>query len=690
MFSHRLDVLCAFILVVCCGTLASAAELVAPTDAAPAQFVPKRGAGPAHGAHYTHRYIPVPAGAAAQTSLAAPRAAGLTIVPTFDASITGDPRAADIMATINALLAQYQANFSDAVTVAITFKQDTSISLGESLTYLSNQTYTDFRTALAARSTSADDTAALATMPVQANNPVTNTPDMVLSLPLARLLGLDNSAPPGGSDSTISLNIPLTNILNTDNDAGKFSLASTVAHEVDEVLGMSSRLAVGKPLPTAISPVDLFRYDANGARNFDLATSAVAFCCLDGKTQLVRYNQDGSGDYGDWYSPGGQTPQVQDANGTAGAHEVLGIELRVLDAIGYTRTANGAAVPNLTLNQQVGIAGPPEVMTGQRMSISSSVMDNGTGAAGSFKVRFTLSTDSNSSEDDVELGELTVPSVGAGNSASVTWTGDCPALKQGNYFIIMDIDPENTVGESNTEDNIFFRKTELAVLLNHAPVITSAANYIPPATVNAATAFTVGASDPDNAPLTISWDFGDGTSDTGASVSHAYTQAGKYAATATVTDNAGGSVSSSVTVTVSDPVKAATNMIQKFTLNFVSRKDALDIKTAVTGLPTPADGDSIAFVIGDVQGGNGVTIDEGTIFRGKAKGALGSFKFSGGAVEFKAANVFLQTILAPYGAKLKNPSASVTVPMFFQINDAYYGGSFTFHYAVKNGKGTGN
>lgn len=45
-----------------------------------------------------------------------------------------------------------------------------------------------------------------------------------------------------------------------------------------------------------------------------------------------------------------------------------------------------------------------------------------------------------------------------------------------------------------------------------------------------------GSSDPDNDPLTYSWDFGDGSSGTGISPSHTYTSAGSYTASVTVSD----------------------------------------------------------------------------------------------------------------------------------------------------------
>ncbi len=58
------------------------------------------------------------------------------------------------------------------------------------------------------------------------------------------------------------------------------------------------------------------------------------------------------------------------------------------------------------------------------------------------------------------------------------------------------------------------------------------------------------AADPDGDPLTYAWDFGDGTTGTGASVSHTYATAGAYNAKVTVSDGKGGSASATVLTTV--------------------------------------------------------------------------------------------------------------------------------------------
>jgi glucose/arabinose dehydrogenase/PKD repeat protein len=59
-----------------------------------------------------------------------------------------------------------------------------------------------------------------------------------------------------------------------------------------------------------------------------------------------------------------------------------------------------------------------------------------------------------------------------------------------------------------------------------------------------------GSSDPDGDPLTYSWDFGDGSTDTGANPSHTYSDTGVHNATLTVSDGRGRSHSDSVQISV--------------------------------------------------------------------------------------------------------------------------------------------
>ncbi len=61
-----------------------------------------------------------------------------------------------------------------------------------------------------------------------------------------------------------------------------------------------------------------------------------------------------------------------------------------------------------------------------------------------------------------------------------------------------------------------------------------------------------GSGDPDGAVERYEWDFGDGSTATGATVDHAYDAAGEYEATLTVTDGDGATATDAVTVAIED------------------------------------------------------------------------------------------------------------------------------------------
>jgi len=276
----------------------------------------------------------------------------LKIIPSFDSSITNDPQAATIEATINSAIEVFQNSYSDPITVTITFQKMPG-GVGANSTYYRDVPYSSYRAALVTHATSSDDATALAHLSVAANNPVNGNPNMSLSLPLARALGFRADPLPGEDDSIIYLNISNMNLSSSGIDTNKYSLFAAVSHEINEVLGFASALdglTNGAAAPTGpLPPGDLFRYDAFGSRSFTTDVNAASYFSLDGTIALARYNQYAGGDFQDWYSYyGGQTPQVQDAFGTPGSMPVLGVELRVLDVIGYTRKIT-VGLPTLSL-----------------------------------------------------------------------------------------------------------------------------------------------------------------------------------------------------------------------------------------------------------------------------------------------------------------------------------------------------
>jgi hypothetical protein len=263
--------------------------------------------------------------------------ANLVIIPTFESSITSDPNAATIEATINDVIAVYAASFSDSLTVTIHFQEMTNGLGMSSFSYIPGNAYSTFRAKLAAGANTPAAFTALAHLPTGSVNPVNGSTTIALNLVNGRALGFTGGWT-GSPDGTISLNTSIMNLSRASINPSKYDLYAVTAHEIDEVLGLVSGLdglANGDPAPTGdISVMDLYRYDQNGNRSFNTTQSSQAWFSLDGKDLLVRYNQTAGGDFHDWYSPTG-THRVQDAYATGGTTPDLTVELTALNVIGY-------------------------------------------------------------------------------------------------------------------------------------------------------------------------------------------------------------------------------------------------------------------------------------------------------------------------------------------------------------------
>jgi len=280
---------------------------------------------------------------------------GVTIVPTFDTSITNDPNGAAMTNAIIFSIQTLQSNLTGNLTVLIHFTNDASAGLGQSSTWESPYSYGGYLSALRNSATSMNDSNALSQIPNSPTDPLAGNSQIQLKLPLARLMGLDSGYGPDGYDSTIGLNMALISPTRPPGPT-LYDLIGTVEHEMNEVLGFGSNLKNGYPAGP-IGPMDLYRYTTNLVRTWT-TNGDNAYFSVDGTNLLARFNQDPGGDYHDWWSaaalwaPPGQTPhvQVQDAFGTPGNIQDEGPnELAGLDVIGYTLVSVTPPAPPLVL-----------------------------------------------------------------------------------------------------------------------------------------------------------------------------------------------------------------------------------------------------------------------------------------------------------------------------------------------------
>ena len=262
----------------------------------------------------------------------------LTIIPTFDTSITNDPNGPAMVKAITNAINVFQTKIADHQTVKVDFNNDPSAGLGENSTFYITVPYSSYLSALRSHATSANDTLALSKIPNTSTDPVTGGNQINVQLPLAILLGLYSY---NGSESTIILNASIMNFTRPPANPNKYDMQQVVEHEMDEVLGTPSSVGDGP----YISPMDLFRYTTNLVRTFTTSGDNSYFS-IDGTNLLARFNMTGGGsDYGDWWSKTanwaspGMMPhvQVQDAFTPPNTQVDLGPnELTALDVIGWT------------------------------------------------------------------------------------------------------------------------------------------------------------------------------------------------------------------------------------------------------------------------------------------------------------------------------------------------------------------
>jgi hypothetical protein len=275
---------------------------------------------------------------------------GLTIHPTFDSSITGNSNAAAIQAMINRAIAIYESLFSDPITIQIRFRYATTGPDGGPLSHgLVSQSDTTIYTgiswntyisALRADARTSNDNIANASLPGNALSP-----NIRPASANGRAVGL-NTPPAMFANGTVGQGGPYDGIVTLNSskpfqfsrpvNGNSFDAQRITEHEIDEVMGLGSRIGDNT---SDLSPQDLFSWSSVGHRN--ITSSGTRYFSINGGvTNIVGFNQDPDGDFGDWLSaPCPQAnPYVQNAFACTGQSSDIAAtspEGINLDVIGY-------------------------------------------------------------------------------------------------------------------------------------------------------------------------------------------------------------------------------------------------------------------------------------------------------------------------------------------------------------------
>src|SRR5262249_39918697 len=239
---------------------------------------------------------------------------GLTIHPTFDGSITNNPNAAAIEAMINRAISIYESLFSDPITIQIRFRYATTAPNGTPLPQgtLSRSDYVYYAVpwnayidALRADAKTPNDSLANASLPATALSTYvtpSSASGRVVGLNTATAMFADGTVGAGGPyDGIVTLNSSKPFQFTRPPGANSFDAQRSTEHETDEVIGFGSHLNISGTHAGDLRPQDLFSWSSTGVRNYN-SSGTRYFSINRGSTNIVNFNQNSSGDFGDWLS----------------------------------------------------------------------------------------------------------------------------------------------------------------------------------------------------------------------------------------------------------------------------------------------------------------------------------------------------------------------------------------------------
>ena len=287
---------------------------------------------------------------------------GLVIQATFDSSITGNSNSAAIEATINRAISIYESLFTDPITIEIRFRYSTTEPNGDPMPAgriaQSNFVYytiawNTYINALRADARTGNDNIANASLPgsvLSANIRPASAGGRAVGLDTPPAMFADGTVGNGGPyDGIVTLNSSSPYQFTRPPTGGNYDAQRSFEHEMDEVIGLGSHLNISG---SDLRPQDLFSWSSAGQRNTS-SSGTRYFSINGGVTNIVNFNQDPQGDFGDWLSENcpQSHPYVQNAfvcTGQSSDVTATSPEGINLDVIGYDLANTSTPTPTPT------------------------------------------------------------------------------------------------------------------------------------------------------------------------------------------------------------------------------------------------------------------------------------------------------------------------------------------------------